>query len=314
MILGIDIGSTAISAVRLDRSGRVRGTFYEFHEGQIGKCLQNLAGSLADRESGGPFPGGGPIAALTSSSSLKIKEYTSIDIQTALIRASQHQGLDQDPILHVGAEKFYLILRDPDGRYASSRTSTSCAAGTGSFLDQQSRRLEIPSISDFCTLAESNRGNVPEIASRCSVFAKTDLIHAQQEGYSPEAICDGLCKGLARNLADTLFHDFTAGGKILFTGGVARNQVVVRHLEEMLGAGITVHPMSHLFGAMGAALRQLDELLDDEYAAKNKVAVNGCLRPAGRYGYRRNQAGSRWRTFSNIMYGLLKNEGTTTLP
>ena len=104
------------------------------------------------------------------------------DIQTALIRASRYAGKGFDHILHVGAEKFYLVKKDPDGRYESSRTNTSCAAGTGSFLDQQVKRLDIVSIEEFCRLAEANRDNVPDIASRCSVFAKTDLIHAQQEG------------------------------------------------------------------------------------------------------------------------------------
>ena len=47
-------------------------------------------------------------------------------------------------------------------------------------------------------------GNPPKIASRCSVFAKTDLCHAQQAGYSLAEICNGLCLGLARNIADTI--------------------------------------------------------------------------------------------------------------
>ena len=58
-----------------------------------------------------------------------------------------------------------------------------------------------------------HHGPPPKIASRCAVFAKTDLIHAQQEGHSLGAICDGLCKGLAKNITDTLFHDTALGGK-----------------------------------------------------------------------------------------------------
>ncbi len=167
-------------------------------------------------------------------------------------------GKEFDHILHVGAEKFYLVKKDPEGRYESSRTNTSCAAGTGSFLDQQVKRLDIASVKEFCTLAEENRDNVPDIASRCSVFAKTDLIHAQQEGYSLGAICDGLCKGLAKNITDTLFHDTALGGEILFTGGVSKNQVVAAYIREMLQSDLTVHTYSHLFGALGAGLLALD--------------------------------------------------------
>jgi len=250
MVLGLDIGSMAISAVLLDSGGQLKGTFYEFHEGQIEKGLQNLSKTLKLNPET-------PLA-LTSSSRLSINGTENIDIQTALVKASHFPEQSPDYILHVGAEKFYLIKKGKNGNYESSRTSTSCAAGTGSFLDQQSRRLQIPSIEEFCIMAASNEGQVPEIASRCSVFAKTDLIHAQQEGHSAEAICDGLCKGLARNLTDTLFHDFKSGREILFTGGVSRNQVVVRYLEEILGARILIHPLSHLFGALGAGLFFLD--------------------------------------------------------
>ena len=49
-----------------------------------------------------------------------------------------------------------------------------------------------------------NKNIPPTIASRCSVFAKTDIVHAQQTGYSLEEICDGVCKGLADNIADIL--------------------------------------------------------------------------------------------------------------
>jgi len=250
MMLAVDIGSTAISAVLLDTRGEVREEYYEFHMGQIGKGLKSLAQSIS--------VGLHSPVALTSSTLLQINEGVFTDIQTALIRASHLPEEGPDYILHVGAEKFYLIKRGPDGKYESSRTSTSCAAGTGSFLDQQSTRLNIPSIEEFCLMAEQNDQDVPEIASRCSVFAKTDLIHAQQEGYSAAAICDGLCQGLARNLSDTLFHDFAPGGLILFTGGVSRNQVVTSYLEEMLDARIIVHPLSHLFGAIGVGLQTLD--------------------------------------------------------
>ncbi|MFC2114842.1 acyl-CoA dehydratase activase [Bacteroidota bacterium] len=256
MVLGIDIGSSALSAVLLDPRGRIADTFYETHSGQVGAALQKLSATLP--------PNLQSRLALTSSSRLDLPGIETTDIQTALIRASQFMEKSPDYILHVGAEKFYLIKRGPDGKYESSRTNSSCAAGTGSFLDQQYRRLQIPSIEEFCSMAENNKGDVPEIASRCSVFAKTDLIHAQQEGYSQEAICDGLCKGLARSIADTLFHDFVAVEQILFTGGVSRNQVVSKYLEEMLGAGFSVHPQSHIFGALGAGLRALDLEMNPE--------------------------------------------------
>ncbi len=246
MNLGIDIGSMTVSAVLLNAKQQITGTYYEAHYGQIRKCLQKIAGQLD--------PENQAVISLTSSTLLNNQEFGFTDIQTALIKASSYPGKRYDYILHVGAEKFYLIKKDPEERYEYSRTNTSCAAGTGSFLDQQVKRLDIPSIEEFCKLAEGNTDKVPDIASRCSVFAKTDLIHAQQEGHSLAAICDGLCKGLAKNITDTLFHDFAQGGEILFTGGVSKNQVVAGYIREILQSNPFVHPYSHLFGALGTGL------------------------------------------------------------
>jgi predicted CoA-substrate-specific enzyme activase len=257
MILGVDVGSMSISAVRLNAGKEITHTFYETHHGQIGKCLQKMASQLDPENS--------LNIALTASSPFKHKEFKFTDIQTALIRASGYAGKGFDHILHVGAEKFYLVKKDPDGRYESSRTNTSCAAGTGSFLDQQVKRLDITSIKEFCKLAEENSDKVPDIASRCSVFAKTDLIHAQQEGYSLGAICDGLCKGLAKNITDTLFHDAVREGEILFTGGVSKNQVVAAYIREILHSDLIVHPYSHLFGALGTGLLATEGSGENKY-------------------------------------------------
>ena len=114
------------------------------------------------------------------------------------------------------------------------RSNSSCAAGTGSFLDQQAFRLNLPGIEVLSEVALKNKGPIPDIASRCSVFAKTDLIHAQQRGYSLEAICDSLCKGLATNIVDTLFNQESSLMPIFFAGGVSKNAAVIRHLEELL--------------------------------------------------------------------------------
>ena len=96
-----------------------------------------------------------------------------------------------------------------------------------------------------------------QIASRCAVFAKTDLVHAQQEGFSLAEICDGLCAGLARNIVDILFAGTLSPEPIVFVGGVAKNRAVVNHIETLLGKKITVDPRAPFFGAIGAALSAL---------------------------------------------------------
>ena len=159
-------------------------------------------------------------------------------------------------------EKFLLIRLDENGNYQSARTNTSCAAGTGSFLDQQSDRLGLSGIEEFCDRALKNTDEIPFIASRCAVFSNTDIIHAQQRGYSVDAICDSLCKGLAENIMNTVFTRESPSLPLLLTGGVSRNVVVRDYLEKQLKTRFLHYEDSHLCGAIGAGLIILKEKAD----------------------------------------------------
>ena len=75
--------------------------------------------------------------------------------------------------------------------------NTLCAAGTGSFLSSQAKRLNID-INDFGPLALKSNNPV-KIAARCTVFAESDLIHKAQVGYKKEDIVAGLCKSIVLN-------------------------------------------------------------------------------------------------------------------
>ena len=249
-ILGIDAGSISLSAVEIDVRGGIQNTHYVFHRGRIEEALREL---LEKYE-------GGRVCAIASTTSTPgiISGAVRVDSRVAFITAGQKLYPGAGSVLVVGGEKFGVATFDGDGGYLNYRSNSSCAAGTGSFLDQQARRLNMD-IAEFGERACRNTGAVPKIASRCAVFAKTDLIHAQQVGHSPEEICDGLCMGLARNISDTLFSGAEPRLPIVFAGGVAKNRAVVKHLSSLLGSEILVNDHSHLFGALGAALSCLEE-------------------------------------------------------
>ncbi len=162
-------------------------------------------------------------------------------------------------IVFVGGEKFGLIRLSETGAYRGARTSSSCAAGTGSFLDQQARRLGFAGVDELVRRALASTTPAPKISTRCAVFARTDLVHAQQAGHSLEEICDGLCRGLAQNIADTLRGGEPLTGPVVFAGGVARNESVRRHLEHILGMPLLRHDQAQAFGAAGAALCLAEE-------------------------------------------------------
>ena len=249
-VLGLDVGAVSLSAVEVDRDGNFVRTFYELHRGEVEACLEGVLGKLN-------LPRIGAVASTTSTPSF-LRSDRRINNQLCLITAARHLHPDARSILVVGCERFGLVRFDVEGAYLSFKANSLCAAGTGSFLDQQARRLNLGSIQDLTALALANQDPPPKIASRCAVFAKTDLVHAQQEGYGLEAICDGLCRGVAKNIVNTLFTGEVIHGPLLLVGGVARNEVVVRHLRDLLGVEMVVDgELAH--GAAGAALRLLGE-------------------------------------------------------
>ena len=249
-ILGIDIGSVTIAAAAVNPRKQIMQSAYEFHHGNTASKLADILGKF-------DLTGIGAIAATESTPAI-VKVTQRFDSRVAVMKAVRRFHAKAGCILLVGGEKFGLIRLDEHGNYLGYKSNTGCAAGTGSFLDQQARRLNLSGASELSRIALSNQGDVPRIASRCAVFAKTDLVHAQQEGCTLPAICDGLCLGLARNIVDTLFSGDDVDGPIIFTGGVSLNRAVVKHLRVLTGKEIICDD-TLLYAAVGAALSLADE-------------------------------------------------------
>ena len=251
-VLGIDIGSVSLSIVQLDQDGKVLRQFYKFHKGNIHDAFSE-ASKIFD------FAVIKAVACTSSSVFLNTKLVLNYNTQVAIMSATKHYCEKAASVLHIGAEKFMLIRFDAGGNYQSTKTNTSCAAGTGSFLDQQTERLNLSGIEELCEKALNNTEEIPVIASRCAVFSNTDIIHAQQRGFSVSAICNSLCKGLAENIINTVFNRELPLLPVLITGGVSKNLVVQSYLEKQLKTTFLNHSYSHLFGAIGAGLLLLRE-------------------------------------------------------
>ena len=149
-VLGIDVGSVSISVAAVDRHRNVAQQAYEFHRGRILACLQNiLSGFDISRICG--------IASTSSTPSILNRART-FDNRIALIEACRLFHAEIGSILLVGGEKFGLIQFDAHGNYQRYKANTSCAAGTGSFLDQQAERLNLNSSAALSEIAMQNRG------------------------------------------------------------------------------------------------------------------------------------------------------------
>jgi predicted CoA-substrate-specific enzyme activase len=258
--LGIDIGSVAISIAIIDEQSRIIHSSYAFHKGQLTENLQNLLNGAEIGKLG--------AIGYTSSAPSIIRHGKPVDSRIAYITAAKHFHPDLQALLIIGAEKFGLATFDTNGQYCNYKSNTSCAAGTGNFLDQQAERLNLADILEFSKIAFENKGSFPKIASRCAVFAKTDLIHAQQEGYSLEEICDGLTYGVAKNIVDTVLQN-NALSNVVAAGGVALNKAVVSHIEQLTKQKITVDSHAHIYGAIGAALNVMENEKETEGQWRN---------------------------------------------
>ncbi|MDX9802685.1 MAG: acyl-CoA dehydratase activase [Dehalococcoidales bacterium] len=141
------------------------------------------------------------------------------DIRTVICSGGQTAHVIE---LEHGANKPWKVFSNP-----------LCAAGTGHFLQQQCYRLGIQ-LDEMARLAASYTEGAPRIATRCSVFAKSDLIHLQQKGVPVEAMLKSLCESIARMIASLKKDIFLE--PILFTGGMAANPSIRSALEAELSA------------------------------------------------------------------------------
>lgn len=176
---------------------------------------------------------------------------------------------DVKTIIVIGGQGSLVIGLKGEGQTWRETLSPLCAAGTGRFLEQQAARLGIP-IEEFGSIALGWSEDSPRVASRCSVFAKSDLIHLQQKGWPVSAMLAGLSSSVARMIEAQWRDEFVA--PIYLLGGVAANKGVVRALADILKEEIIVPPNYQYREAIGAALlsRNTSQRPEDFYPPRNE--------------------------------------------
>ena len=197
-------------------------------------------------------------------------------------------GLHPDvvTVFEMGGETSKFLRLDTDGTtgrtgIADYQTNGDCAAGTGSFMDQQASRLlyEIEDVGDIVIAA----GRAANIAGRCSVFAKSDMIHAQQKGYQPPEVLKGLCDAVIRNFKGTITKGKLIEPPVAFIGGVAANQgavQAVRDAFELTDEQLFVPELYAWMGAVGAGLIEADAAAGAGAAGVGGVALDPARLPA----------------------------------
>ncbi len=260
--VGLDIGSVSINIALINGEREVIKDYYVRIEGEpIRKCHQWL---------GDVFSAYTNIAGLgvTGSGGKVVARILNIPFINEIIAQTKATGLvlpEVKTIIEIGGEDSKLILTGYDQNLGMHimrdfSMNTICAAGTGSFLDQQASRLGL-TIEEFSELALRSE-KPPRIAGRCSVFAKTDMIHLQQEATPDYDIVAGLCYALARNFKSSIAKGKSILKPVSFQGGVAVNRGMIRAFEDVLGLkrGELIIPKYHAsMGAIGVALSIMEK-------------------------------------------------------
>ena len=263
MRMGIDIGSCYIKAVALDPSGKVVDHQFAPHNGQPRDVVRRFQRRFHEEVTAVGVTG-------SLSSLLSQGPNHRIDEVRSMIRGSSHLDGRFRNILYLGASSISLIKVNEEGELLDLRTNSVCAAGTGSFLDQQAGRMRI-GISECAGFEGID--DPPSVAARCAVFAKSDLIHRQQEGYTIPQLWCGLCRGLSFTIANTLLQGEALRGTTGVIGGVALNREVVRWLRQIIGQDLYVIEHPHLVAAIGAALLAPEDRETKRAGVRTNTAV-----------------------------------------
>jgi len=250
--IGIDIGSISTKGVIIDEENNIIASSYIWTEGNPVKAVTNLINILKDK-----IPQNMKIKGVGTTGSARklIGLLVNANIVKNEITAHAIGTLSKYPnaktILEIGGQDSKIILIE-DGIIVDYAMNTLCAAGTGSFLSSQAKRLGIE-VEEFGRMALKSNNPV-KIAARCTVFAESDLVHKAQVGYSKEDIIAGLCKSIVLNYLNNVGKGKKIKGPIVFQGGVSKNKGVVKYFEEILGEKVIVDENSHLMGALGIAI------------------------------------------------------------
>ncbi len=270
--LGLDIGALTVKLAILNEQGDVIERHSQPHHGEIFTTTHAL---LQDTLPNRRIARLGIIGSQAEPVAQTLGFAAGNDV-AAIIRAVTDQYENIKQIIDIGGGSLSMITLNDAGEFTGYQTNTLCAAGTGSFLDEQAARLgiEYAQLDDMPEVASP-----PSIAARCAVFAKSDLIHRQQEGYDKPSMWSGLCRGLTHTIVMTLFKGRTPAGTTAVVGGVAQNREVLRWLKEELKVELIAPPSPQETAAVGAALNAprlegdlpLDRLLDSNLESTEKT-------------------------------------------
>ena len=281
--IGIDIGSTTVKVVLLDEQNKLLFRSYERHYSKSRERAAKTLRSLADRLAGRQVR-----IVITGSAGLGVAKAAEIDFvqEVYATAAAVNQYIpDTDAVIELGGEDAKIIFF---GGALEERMNGSCAGGTGAFIDQMATLMNV-TVNELDELSLKHEKIYP-IASRCGVFAKSDIQPILNQGGRKEDVAASIFQAVVDQTVAGLTQGRELKGKIVFLGGplhflMGLRQRFVETLK--LDADHAVFPEDgDCFAAMGAALcssdygeRSFDEVLDRLEKSVDSVGLVDTMPP-----------------------------------
>ncbi|MCD4792355.1 MAG: acyl-CoA dehydratase activase [Bacteroidales bacterium] len=263
--LGLDIGSISINTVLIDDQKKIIESRYDYCHGKPFHVLKDILSEIIEKYGKEKIG----LTAITGTGGKQASELIGGHFVNEVISQSYSVGElypHVKTVIEMGGEDSKLIFMET--RQAAKKSNmcdfsmnSLCAAGTGSFLDQQAKRIGVSIEDEFGEMALKSE-NPPRIAGRCSVFAKSDMIHLQQIATPVHDIVAGLCFAVARNFKNNLARGKRIETPVIFQGGVSANAGMIRAFKEVLNLKddeLIIPEYYASMGAVGAVFHRMDD-------------------------------------------------------
>jgi predicted CoA-substrate-specific enzyme activase len=251
--IGVDVGSVSTNVALVTPEGRLAARQYLPTSGRPLEAIAKAFEAIRpDAEGKAKVLG----VCCTGSGRYLTADYLGAEMTVNEITAQATAAVAIDPkvdtIFEIGGQDSkYISIQD--GVIVDFMMNKACAAGTGSFLEEQADKLGLEIKGEFGRLALESQGPVA-LGERCTVFMESDLVHHQQNGVDVKDLTAGLCHGIVANYLGRVVETRAIGQNIFFQGGTSFNQGVAAAFNSRLGRQVTVPDNADVTGAVGAAM------------------------------------------------------------
>jgi predicted CoA-substrate-specific enzyme activase len=251
---GIDVGSATTKAVVIDREGRVLGRGVLRSGADFGGAASRALAAALDEAASRLDELSGSMGTGYGRSNIPGVADTRTEI-ACHARGAYHVFPHRITVVDIGGQDNKIIELDASGRRTSFKMNRKCAAGTGAFIEEIARRLDVP-IERIQELA-SRSATTASLNSFCTVFAATEVLARIREGVPVEDLARAALRSVVRRLVESR----PLAGDVVLTGGVVAHNPVVKDLlaEACPACRPLLPPEPQLVGALGAALLARDE-------------------------------------------------------